>query len=185
MAKIADVKPGDLVNVHTKIKEGNKERVTHFQGVVMQTRGTGVSKTFTVRKISAGVGIERIFPLRSPLITKIEIKKRGKVRRAKLTYLRHRKGKRMKIRESSRKTREIEEAITEGQPPEEMEVIEETAVEQTEKEETKEKPKEKKKPAEEKQKEKPSEEQKKEKPEEKYPKKSKQARQNAGSIQKE
>ena len=163
MAKISDVNPGDLVTVHTKIKEGDKERLTHFQGVVMQTRGTGVSKTFTVRKISAGVGIERIFPLRSPLITKIEIKKRGKVRRAKLTYLRHRKGKRMKIRESSRKTREIEKAITEGPPPEEMEVIEEAAVEQTGKEETKEKPKEKKKPAEEKS----SEEQKKEKPKEK------------------
>lgn len=167
MAKMADVKPGDLVKVFTKIKEGDKERITHFQGVVMKTRGTGLSKTFTVRKISAGIGIERIFPLRSPLITKIEIKKRGKVRRAKLTYLRHRTGKRMKIRESSRKTREIEKAITEGPPPEEMEVIEEAAVEQTEEEKVKEKPEEKKKPAKEKQEEKPSEEQKKEKPEEK------------------
>jgi len=113
MVKKLDVRPGDLVKVYTKIKEGDKERVTQFQGVVMQTRGTSVSKTFTVRKISAGVGIERIFPLHSPLITKIEVKKRGKVRRAKLTYLRKRTGKRMKIRESSLKTDEIEEVITE------------------------------------------------------------------------
>ncbi|KPK70262.1 hypothetical protein AMJ87_09245 [candidate division WOR_3 bacterium SM23_60] len=118
MAKKADVKPGDLVKVYTKIKEGDKERVTQFQGVVMRTRGAHAGKTFTVRKISAGVGIERIFPLQSPLITKIEIKKRGKVRRAKLTYLKKRTGKRMKIRESSQKTDEFEETIIEEQPAE-------------------------------------------------------------------
>ncbi len=103
MKKIPEIKPGDLIKVYTKIKEGDKERITHFQGVVVQTRGTDVSKTFTVRKISAGVGIERIFPLRSPAITKIEVKKRGRVRRAKLSYLRQRVGRKMKIREATLK----------------------------------------------------------------------------------
>lgn len=132
MAKKVDVRPGDLVKVYAKIKEGDKERVTQFQGVVIQTRGTRVSKTFTVRKISSGIGIERIFPLHSPLITKIEVKKRGKVRRAKLTYLRKRTGKRMKIRESTRKTDEIEEASTEEPPAEEI-VAQEPAAESSEK----------------------------------------------------
>ena len=101
MAKIPDIKPGDLVKVYTKIVEGDKERLAPFQGVVIETKGRNISKTFTVRKVSAGVGIERIFPLHSPMIAKIEIKKKGKVRRAKLTYLRHRKGRRMKIKEAA------------------------------------------------------------------------------------
>jgi len=100
MAKIPDIKPGDLVKVYSKIREGEKERVTLFQGVVMQIRGAVQSKTFTVRKISAGVGVERIFLFHSPMITKIEIKKKGKVRRAKLNYLRQRKGRKMKIKEA-------------------------------------------------------------------------------------
>ena len=100
MAKIPDIKPGDLVKVYFKIREGEKERVTLFQGVVMQLRGAAQSKTFTVRKISAGIGVERIFPFHSPMITKIEIKKKGKVRRAKLNYLRQRKGRKMKIKEA-------------------------------------------------------------------------------------
>lgn len=100
MAKIPDVKPGDLVKVHSRMKEGKKERVIFFQGIVMQIRGAGQSKTFTVRKISAGIGVERIFPFQSPIITKIEIKKKGKVRRAKLNYLRQRKGRKMKIKEA-------------------------------------------------------------------------------------
>lgn len=157
MVRKVEVKPGDLVKVYTKIKEGDKERVTQFQGVVMQTRGTSVSKTFTVRKMSAGVGIERIFPLHSPLITKIEIKKRGKVRRAKLNYLKKRTGKRMKIRESTRKTDKIEEVIIEGPPAEEM-------VEQKPAVETKETKKEEKPSKSEKKKD-TSAEQKKEKPE--------------------
>jgi large subunit ribosomal protein L19 len=99
MAKIPKIKPGDLVKVYTKIKEGDKERLSPYQGVVIQIRGNAGNKMFTVRKISAGVGIERIFPINSPLIAKIEVKKKGKVRRAKLTYLRERKGKKMKIRE--------------------------------------------------------------------------------------
>ena len=101
MAKIPEVKPGDLVKVYTKIIEGDKERLAPFQGVVIKTKGRDVGKTFTVRKVSAGVGIERIFPVHSPMIAKVEVKKKGKVRRAKLTYLRQRKGRRMKIKEAT------------------------------------------------------------------------------------
>lgn len=100
MEKIPDIKPGDSVKVHSKIREGKKERTIFFQGIVMQTRGAGQSRTFTVRKISAGIGVERIFAFQSPMITKIEIKKKGKVRRAKLNYLRQRKGRKMKIKEA-------------------------------------------------------------------------------------
>ena len=119
MAKIPDIKPGDLVKVYSKIIEGDKERVTPFQGVVIQIKGRDIHRTFTVRKISAGVGIERIFPLHSPIITKIEVKKKGKVRRAKLTYLRQRHGKRMKIKESTAATPlmpTVEEKKTEKPP---------------------------------------------------------------------
>ncbi|MGB2869070.1 MAG: 50S ribosomal protein L19 [Bacteroidota bacterium] len=81
-------KPGDTINVHVKVKEGDKERVQEFQGLVMGMRGSGLNATFTVRKISDGVGVERIFPLHSPRIAKIEKIKEGNVRRAKLYYLR-------------------------------------------------------------------------------------------------
>lgn len=81
-------KPGDTVNVHVRVIEGDKERVQQFQGVVIGRHGDGLRATFTVRKISNGVGVERIFPLHSPRIAKIEIVKEGKVRRAKLYYLR-------------------------------------------------------------------------------------------------
>lgn len=101
MDKMPDIKPGDLVKVYTKIIEGDKERLAPFQGVVIKVKGSDIGKTFTVRKVSAGVGIERIFPVHSPMIARVEIKKKGKVRRAKLTYLRQRKGKRMKIREAA------------------------------------------------------------------------------------
>ena len=80
--------PGDTVNVHVRVIEGDKERVQQFQGVVVSMRGNGINRTFTVRKISNGVGVERIFPLHSPRLAKIEIVKPGKVRRAKLYYLR-------------------------------------------------------------------------------------------------
>ena len=80
--------PGDTVNVHVRVIEGDKERIQQFQGVVMGTRGAGLGATFTVRKISNGVGVERIFPLHSPRIAKIEIVKEGNVRRAKMYYLR-------------------------------------------------------------------------------------------------
>ena len=93
-------KPGDTINVHVKIKEGNKERVQQFQGTVIQRRGTGSNgETFTVRKVSNGVGVERIFPIVSPTIDKIEVLKQGKVRRAKLYYMKGRQGKAARIKE--------------------------------------------------------------------------------------
>ncbi len=85
--------PGDTVSVHVKVIEGDKERVQQYQGIVMGIKGSGLSKTFRVRKISNGVGVERIFPMNSPNIAKIERIKEGKVRRAKLYYLRNLKGK--------------------------------------------------------------------------------------------
>lgn len=118
MKKIPEIKSGDLVTVYTKIREGDKERITHFQGVVVQTKGADAGRTFTVRKISAGIGVERIFPLHSPAISKIEVKKRGKVRRAKLSYLRNRVGRKMKIRETAKKA-EIPDEEPEEQVPEE------------------------------------------------------------------
>ncbi len=117
MAKIAEIKPGDLVKVYTKIIEGDKERIAPFQGVVIQVKGRNGGRTFTVRKVSSGVGVERIFPFDSPMIAKIEVKKRGKVRRAKLTYLRHKKGRKIKIREAVPKktVEEITQPPAEGQ----------------------------------------------------------------------
>jgi large subunit ribosomal protein L19 len=92
--------PGDTIRVHFRLKEGEeKERVQVFEGVVIRRRGSGVNATFTVRKISFGVGVERTFPLHSPRIEKIEIVKRGKVRRARLYYLRERFGKAARIKE--------------------------------------------------------------------------------------
>jgi large subunit ribosomal protein L19 len=93
-------KPGDTINVHVKIKEGNKERIQQFQGTVIQRRGSGSNgETFTVRKVSNGVGVERIFPFISPSIDKIEVLKQGKVRRAKLYYMKGRHGKAARIKE--------------------------------------------------------------------------------------
>ena len=95
---------GDTVKVHYKIKEGGKERIQVFQGIVIQKRGSGISKSFTVRKISNGVGVERIFPTHSPNIDKLEIVRFGQVRRAKLFYLRQAKGKAGRIKERKRFT---------------------------------------------------------------------------------
>ncbi|GAB4134884.1 MAG: 50S ribosomal protein L19 [Bacteroidia bacterium] len=94
-----EFKAGDTVNVHYKIKEGDKERVQQFTGVVLQRRGHDNVASFTVRKISNGVGVERIFPLHSPFIEKIEVKKRGVVRRARIFYLRNLTGKKARIQE--------------------------------------------------------------------------------------
>lgn len=94
---IPEFGPGDLVRVHMRIIEGEKERIQVFQGRVIQRRGGGVSETFTIRKVSGGVGVERVFPLHSPQIVKIERIRRGKVRRAKLFYLRGLKGKAARI----------------------------------------------------------------------------------------
>jgi large subunit ribosomal protein L19 len=91
--------PGDTVKVHVKIKEGDKERIQVFQGTVIGRRGSGNGETFTVRKISSGIGVERIFPLHSPNIAKIETVRSGQVRRAKLYYLRNLTGKSARIRE--------------------------------------------------------------------------------------
>ncbi len=91
--------PGDTINVHVKIKEGNKERIQQFQGTVIQRRGEGNGASFTVRKVSNGVGVERIFPDVSPSIEKIDVLKHGKVRRAKLNYLKGRHGKAARIKE--------------------------------------------------------------------------------------
>ncbi|MCQ3035369.1 MAG: 50S ribosomal protein L19 [Bacilli bacterium] len=96
---IPEFKSGDTVKVSVRIIENNKERVQVFQGVVMQRRGSGVSATFTVRKISGGIGVERTFPVNSPVIAKIERVKQGKVRRNKITYLRNRSGKSARIKE--------------------------------------------------------------------------------------
>jgi large subunit ribosomal protein L19 len=96
---IPDFRPGDTVKVHVKVVEGNKSRIQVFQGVVIARSGAGVSETFTARKISYGVGVERTFPVHTPIIEKIEVVTRGDVRRAKLYYLRDLRGKAAKIRE--------------------------------------------------------------------------------------
>lgn len=90
---------GDTITVHYKIKEGNKERIQDFRGVVIQIKGTGVTKTFTVRKISGNIGVERIFPMSSPFIDGIEVNKRGAVRRKRIYYLRGLTGKKARIKE--------------------------------------------------------------------------------------
>ena len=91
--------PGDEVKVHVKVVEGNKERVQVFQGNVIRRQGSGVAETYTVRKVSYGVGVERTFPVHTPSVQKIEVLRKGDVRRAKLYYLRDRTGKAAKIRE--------------------------------------------------------------------------------------
>lgn len=96
---IPDFAPGDTVKVNVKVIEGNRERVQAFQGVVIARRGSGARESFTVRKVSFGVGVERIFPLHSPIIETIEVVTRGDVRRAKLYYLRDRVGKAAKVKE--------------------------------------------------------------------------------------
>lgn len=93
---------GDTVKVYTKVVEGDKERLQPFEGVVIARKGGGIRETFMVRKVSFGVGVERIFPLHSPSMERIEVKRRGSVRRAKLYYLRQKKGKAAKIKEKER-----------------------------------------------------------------------------------
>jgi large subunit ribosomal protein L19 len=92
-------RPGDTVRVHVKVIEGSRERIQVFEGVVIKRRGGGISETFTVRKVSYGVGVERTFPLHTPKIASIEVVRRGKVRRAKLYYLRNLRGKAARIKE--------------------------------------------------------------------------------------
>jgi large subunit ribosomal protein L19 len=95
---LPDFKPGDNVRVHVNVVEGDKVRTQAFQGVVINRRGTGTGETFTVRKVTDGVGVERIFPLHSPSIARLEVVQKGHVRRAKLFYLRERTGKHARIR---------------------------------------------------------------------------------------
>jgi large subunit ribosomal protein L19 len=90
---VTKFKVGDGVRVHTRVREGDKERIQIFAGIVIGRKGTGINQTFTVRRISYGEGVERVFPVHSPRIAKVEVEKQGKARRAKLNYLRGRKGK--------------------------------------------------------------------------------------------
>lgn len=101
---IPDFRPGDTIKVHVKVVEGNRSRVQVFQGVVIRRHGGGVTETFTVRKVSFGVGVERTFPVHTPIIDKIEVVTRGDVRRAKLYYLRDLRGKAAKIKEKREAT---------------------------------------------------------------------------------
>jgi large subunit ribosomal protein L19 len=96
---LPEFRPGDTIKVHVRVVEGNKERIQVFQGVVIARRGGGTRESFTVRKISGGVGVERIFPFHSPIIERIEVVRRGRVRRAKLYYLRNLRGRAARIEE--------------------------------------------------------------------------------------
>jgi large subunit ribosomal protein L19 len=100
---LPEFRPGDTVKVYAKVVEGTRERVQIFEGVVIARQGSGISETYTVRKISSGVGVERIFPLHTPRVEKIEVIRRGAVRRAKLYYLRNLQGKAARIKERARK----------------------------------------------------------------------------------
>jgi len=102
-SEIADFRVGDTIRVHNKIREGNRERIQIFEGVVLKMQGGSNRETFTVRKISSGIGVEKTWPLHSPNVEKIEVVRQGKVRRAKLNYLRDRVGKKAKIKEVIRK----------------------------------------------------------------------------------
>jgi len=99
---IPNFQPGDTVKVHVKVVEGTRERIQVFEGVVIRRKGSSISETFTVRRVSYGVGVERTFPLHSPRIAKIEVSRRGRVRRARLYYLRERRGKAARVKERRR-----------------------------------------------------------------------------------
>ena len=96
---VPEFRPGDNVKVHVRIKEGEKERIQVFEGLVIKRRGAGISETYTVRKMSNGVGVERTFPVHSPMVAQIEVVRRGKVRRAKLNYIRSLSAKKARIKE--------------------------------------------------------------------------------------
>lgn len=100
--ELPDFRPGDTVKIHVKVVEGGRERIQVFEGVVIKRRGGGMRETFTVRRISYGVGVERTFPIHSPRIERIEVVRRGKVRRARLFYLRKLRGKAARIKEQHR-----------------------------------------------------------------------------------
>ena len=137
-SKIPDLKVGNTVKVHVRIKEGNKERIQVFEGIIIKVQGAGVNKTFTVRKTSYGVGVEKTFLIHSPLVEKVELVRVGKARRAKLFYLRDRVGKSAKTREvigARIEDKEIEVKASFEEAPAQKEVAEtETKTEATEQE---------------------------------------------------
>ncbi len=109
---------GDTINVHYRVREGDKERIQQYKGVVINERGSGANKTVTVRKMSGNIGVERIFPLYSPFIAKIEVSKKGKVRRSKLFYLRKLRGKAARIQEKVKGQGPVQADVDiDGQPP--------------------------------------------------------------------
>lgn len=110
---IPKLRSGDTVRVHVKIKEGDKFRIQLFEGVVLSVKRHGISSTFTVRKVSSGYGVERIFPLHSPIIENVEVVKQGRVRRARLYYLRGRRGKAARLKETGRTERQARGAPAE------------------------------------------------------------------------
>lgn len=145
---VPDIKPGDTVRVHTKIIEGNKERIQIFEGVVLRVKGSGIAQTFTVRKLSYGIGVERTFLIQSPRLAKIQIVKRAKVRRAYLTYLRALRGKAAKLKDQKfdvlavntveePEEENLDTEITEIEP-EGADITEEVTTEEIAKEEAKE-----------------------------------------------
>ena len=101
-SEVPAIEVGDTVKVHVKIREGEKERIQVFEGTIIARKGSGVSETFTVRRLSYGVGVERVFPLHSPNVAKVELVRHGRVRRSKLYYLRDRVGKAAKVKEQIR-----------------------------------------------------------------------------------
>jgi large subunit ribosomal protein L19 len=117
---VPDFQPGDTLRVSVLISEGDKERLQDFVGVCIRRKGSGISETFTVRRVSYGVGMERIFPLHSPKIENIEVVRRGRVRRAKLYYLRELRGKKARIVERKVKHAGLERSVVVGQPAEEQ-----------------------------------------------------------------
>ena len=131
-ARIPDLKVGNTVKVHVRIKEGNKERIQIFEGIIIKVQGEGINKTFTVRKTSYGVGVEKTFLIHSPLVEKVELVRVGKARRAKLFYLRDRVGKSAKTKEivgARIENKEIEiKGIAEEPATQEAPVVEETPV---------------------------------------------------------
>lgn len=114
--RLPDFRPGDTVRVHFRIKEGDRERVQAFEGVVIRKRGTGPGASFTVRRMAFGTGIERTFPLASPLIDNVEVIRRGSVRRSRLYYLRQLSGKAARIKEGARRLPEQAEATPPATP---------------------------------------------------------------------
>ena len=128
--KIPDLKVGNTVKVHVRVKEGNRERIQIFEGTIIKVQGGGINKTFTVRRIASGVGVEKTFLVHSPAVEKVEVTRVGKARRAKLFYLRDRVGKSAKTREqvgARIETNEItlkEDVVEEAQAPEEAPAIE-------------------------------------------------------------